>query len=65
MSLPKLEPENRLNEIRGKMLVNAATREELHAVLDYINALEVLIDEASDEDFYGTEGWRHKIGWDR
>ncbi len=23
-----------------------------------------LLDEADSEDFYGTEGWKHSIGWD-
>lgn len=57
-------PERELDMIRGKMLVNRATQEELHEFLHYVNVLESLVDEASDEDFYGTEGWRHRIGWD-
>lgn len=56
--------EQKLNEIRGKMLVNAATQEELHDFLRYVGNLELLVEEASDEDFYGTDGWRHRIGWD-
>lgn len=60
----KLRSERELDEIRGKMLVCAATQEELHAFLYYVNVLESLVDDASMEDFYGTEGWRHHIGWD-
>ena len=57
-----VKTERELDMIRGKMLVNAATQEELHAFLEYVNVLEGLVDEASDQDFFGTEGWRHNIG---
>ena len=55
--------EQKINEIRGKMLVAAATQEELHDFLRYVSKLESLVEEASMEDFYGTEGWQHKLGW--
>lgn len=58
----KLPTEQQLNIIRGKMLVAAASIDELHDFLRYVGELEVLVDEASQEDFYGTEGWQHKIG---
>jgi len=61
----KVRPENEIDIIRGKMLVNAATQEELHDFLRYITTLESLVEEASQEDFYGTEGWRHRLGWNR
>ena len=60
----ELVSELKLHEIRGKMLVNAATQEELHSLLFYVGKLEFLVEEASDEDFFDTEGWRHRIGWD-
>lgn len=60
----KLLSERELNMIRGKMLVAAATPEELRAFLSYVTLLESLVEEASNEDFYGTEGWRHRVGWD-
>ena len=60
----KIRLENELNMICGKMLVGHTTIEELHDFLTYVNALEALVEEASMEDFYGTESWRHRIGWD-
>lgn len=60
----KIVTEQKINEIRGKMLVNAATQEELHDFLKYVGQLELLVEEASDEDFYGTEGWQQRVGWD-
>jgi len=60
----KIEPESKLNEIRGKMLVNKATSKELRDFLTYVRAIEGLVEEASMEDFYGTEGYRHRLGWD-
>lgn len=60
----KLRSEQEIDMIRGKMLTNSATQEELHDFLRYVMVLEGLVDEASMEDFYGTEGWRHRVGWD-
>ena len=53
--------EKDINTIRGKMLVAAATQKELHTFLEYVGQLEVLVEEASVEDFYGTEGWLHRV----
>lgn len=56
--------ERELDMIRGKMLVNCATRQELCDFLTYVSNLETLVEEASNDDFWGSEGWRHMIGWD-
>ena len=64
MEYPELREEQEINMIRGKMLCNAAMRDELHDFLRYVSVLESLVGEASDEDFFGTEGWRHRIGWE-
>jgi hypothetical protein len=58
-----MESERELDMIRGKMLIAKATQAELHSFLEYVNFLEVLVEEASIQDFYGTEGWRHRLGW--
>lgn len=29
-----------------------------------VQKLEDLVEEAGCEDFYGTDGWRHRFGWD-
>ena len=60
----KILPMRKLDEIRGKMMVGHATPDELKQFLTYVNALEGLVEEASIEDFYGTEGWQHKLGID-
>lgn len=60
--MKKLKSMKELNTIRGKMLVNTATQEELHDFLNYVNALEGLVEDASMEDFYGTEGWQKYLG---
>ena len=36
--------------------------DDVYDLLDYINILEDLLDEADQEDFFGTEGWRHHAG---
>jgi len=60
--MKKLRKEKDLDMIRGKMLVGHASIEELQDFLFYVSALEGLVEDASIEDFYGTEGWRHSIG---
>ena len=65
MDYPELRPENEMDFIRGKLLVNAATRDEVHDFLRYASVLESLADEGDEMDVFGTEGWRHRIGWDK
>lgn len=50
--------------IRGKMLVGAASNQELSDFLYYVNRIEGLLVDADNEDFFGTEGYRHHLGWD-
>ncbi len=59
----KIPSEQEINIIRGKLLVNKASQEEIFSFLRYVTELEALVEEASMEDFYGTEGWMHRIGW--
>ena len=60
----KLRPIRELDMIRGKMTVGAATPAEMRDFLTYVVVLEGLVEEASNEDFFGTEGWQHKVGLD-
>lgn len=60
----ELLSERELDMIRGKMLVGAATPAELQDFLFYVGKLEELVEEASETDMYGTEGWRRRIGLD-
>lgn len=56
-----MKTEKELDKIRGKILVGKATVEELHDFLEYVSAIEALVEEASNEDFYGTEGWTRRV----
>lgn len=58
-----VKTEQEIDMIRGRMLAGHTTVKELHEFLYYVTVLESLIDEAENEDFYGTEGWRHRVGW--
>lgn len=57
-----LRKERELDMIRGKMLVNRATQQELQDFLLYVSKLEELVAEADSEDFWGSNGWRYHIG---
>jgi ATP-dependent protease HslVU (ClpYQ) peptidase subunit len=52
-----------LNIIRGKVLVGHASVGEILSVFYLMDKMENLLDEGDLEDFYGTEGWRHRFGW--
>jgi len=54
--------EKQLNTIRGKAEVGKATPEELLSVFAHIDALVDKLDETEEDDFFGTEGWRHFFG---
>lgn len=53
--------EQKINEIRGKMLVNAASREELSTFLYYVSTLEGLLEDVSYEDFFDKKGWQYRV----
>ena len=44
------------------MLVAAATQKELQDFLTYVSAIEGLLEDADNDDYFGTEGWRSAIG---
>jgi hypothetical protein len=56
--------EREINIIRGKLVAGAASRKEIERFLVYVSAIEALVEEASDQDVYGTEGYQHRLGWD-
>lgn len=58
----ELDWEKELNIIRGKNLVGKATKEDVSRVFEYIELLEVKLDEADCEDTFGTQGWRYYFG---
>ncbi|MCG7507092.1 hypothetical protein [Mesorhizobium retamae] len=60
----QLQHEKFLNTVRGKAMVGHATPEELMKVFGHIDALENLLDEADEDDAFGSEGWRHAAGLD-
>ena len=51
-----------VNILTGKALVGAQTRDEQLAMANHITELEMLLDEADCDDYFGTEGWRHRLG---
>lgn len=58
------QDEKFLNTVRGKALVGHANKEEILAVFAHLDALEALLDEGDEDDAFGTEGWRHRLGID-
>ncbi len=63
MKKQTLQSEQQINIIRGKILCGAASKKEIEDYLFFVDTLEELVEEASMEDFYGTEGWKFRIGW--
>lgn len=56
--------ESEYNQIIGKILIGGQTEEELTDFLQIIQQFESMLDEADCDDYFGTEGWRHRLGWD-
>lgn len=56
--------ESEYNQIIGKLMVNHVTHEELSNFLEIVSEMEGMLDEADGDDYFGTEGWRHRLGWD-
>jgi len=54
--------EAQLNTIRGKVLVSRATPKEILSVFAHLDQIEDELSERDDQDFFGTEGWRHAFG---
>ena len=40
------------------------TLREVSIIVDHIVSLEALLDEADEDDTFGTEGWKHRLGVD-
>lgn len=53
--------EAKLNEIRGKAMVGHATPEEILSVFGHLDKLEDQLNDFDNDDFFGTEGWRHQF----
>jgi hypothetical protein len=53
-----------MNIIRGKNLVGQADKADIFKVFEHLDALESLLDEGDEDDAFGTEGWRHRLGID-
>jgi hypothetical protein len=60
----KLLTDKELNIIRGKVMVGGATIAEILSVFGHLDAMEDKLDELDEQDFMGTEGWRHYLGLD-
>lgn len=49
---------------RGRVLAGVHSKERIAQLFDVIDAMKELLDEADQTDTFGTEGWRHRIGWE-
>lgn len=58
------QPDSVVNTIRGKNFVGRATKEDVDKLIEHIDAIEVLLEECDEDDIFGTEGWRHRLGID-
>lgn len=59
---PRLLSDREVNMFTGKALVGALTANEQLMVMEHLTLLYHALGEKDDEDFFGTEGWRHHFG---
>lgn len=57
----KFLTDRQLNMIRGKASVGKATPKEILSVFEHYDKLEMELDSLDCDDFFGTEGWRHRF----
>lgn len=55
----KILSERQTNILTGKALVGAMTPADQMAVMEHLSELYFQMDRMDEEDFFGTEGWRH------
>lgn len=55
--------EKAYNVILGKVADKLPT-EDYENLLDVLSKFEELLGIADEDDFFGTEGWKHYIGWE-
>lgn len=49
----------------GKIISgNPLSNEDAARFVDMIAKFEEMLDEGDQDDVFGTEGWRHNLGWD-
>lgn len=53
-----------INIIRGKNIAGAASQADVDFLLNWIDDLEEFLDDRDEDDIFGTEGWRNRIGLD-
>ena len=58
----KLLSQRQTDRYTGMALVGKLEPKDQLAVMEHLNELYFLLDEKDDEDFFGTEGWRHYFG---
>lgn len=46
------------------MRVLKATAQEIADFMEVVNEVFEMVEEASQDDFYGSEGFEHVLGWD-
>jgi hypothetical protein len=52
----------RLHQIIGRCLHYLPTK-DVNYLREHVDALEDLLDRADCDDYFGTEGWRHHLGF--
>jgi len=56
---------DQINQVKGKMAVDGEiSHEEVMELLRYIKGLEEMVEDASNDDFFGTEGWERMMWGD-
>lgn len=51
-------------KIIGKIEVLLDDKKQAEVFSNTINEMVNMLDQADEDDYFGTEGWRHHLGWD-
>lgn len=58
------QSEGSFYSIEERIRLKTATFEEIDYFMEVVRKLIEMAEEASAEDFFGTEGFKHTLGWD-
>lgn len=50
-------------EIKGKISVMKATEKEVEDFMEVVAEIFGMVKEASNDDFYGSQGYEYLLGW--
>lgn len=56
--------ESEFDRFIGYLEAYMADDDRVEKFIECIGEMQSMLDDADQDDYFGSEGWRHRIGWD-